>query len=71
LRIADLSSNALSGSLPALAAGLLQQLDLSDNSFTGQLPTDLAQLPALRQLSLTGNQLAPMQGLPAGLQLDR
>lgn len=71
LRVIDLSSNSLTGSLPAPAAGSLQRLDLSNNNFTGQLPADLAQLPALRQLQLTGNELAPMQGLPAVLQLDR
>jgi Leucine-rich repeat (LRR) protein len=71
LRVLDLSSNALSGSLPALAAGSLQQLDLSNNSLTGQLPGDFAELPALRQLRLTGNELARMQGLPAFLAIDR
>jgi Leucine-rich repeat (LRR) protein len=71
LRVLDLSSNALSGSLPSLAAGSLQQLDLSNNSLTGQLPADVAELPALRQLRLTGNELARLQGLPAFLALDR
>jgi Leucine-rich repeat (LRR) protein len=69
--VLDLSSNALSGSLPQLAAGSLQQLDLSHNSFTGQLPADLVELPALQQLRLTGNELARMQGLPAFLALER
>lgn len=71
LRLLDLSGNALSGSLPALAAESIQQLDLSNNSFKGQLPAHLAELPALQQLWLAGNALAPMQGLPAVLALDR
>ncbi len=55
-----LSSNRLSGALPAGLTGLaqLQTLELEDNALTGSVPRQLAGLSKLKSLRLGLNQLA-------------
>lgn len=55
----SLSSNALSGSIPAswLALPTLL-LDLSSNQLTGSLPAPPSDNPVLRELLLDGNKLS-------------
>lgn len=62
VEVLDLSSNELSGALPAEVRKLakLRRLDLSDNNFTG-LPAELGQLSQLEYLNISGN---PITGLP-------
>ena len=55
----DLSSEGLSGSIPAELGTLfeLTTLDLSMNSLTGDIPAELGLLPNLEEIRLSGNSL--------------
>jgi len=58
----NISSNALTGSVPNIAgAKKLSILDLSNNQLTGPVPADIADHPALRVMDLRVNELS---GLP-------
>ena len=56
----DLSSNQLSGSIPAALGQLraLEWLYLQNNQLEGSMPTELGQLGALEDLDLSSNQLS-------------
>ncbi|MDQ2770289.1 MAG: hypothetical protein M3Y54_07295 [Bacteroidota bacterium] len=56
----DLSSNQLTGTIPATLSKLKQltSLTLKNNQLTGTIPAELAQLPQLRNLRLNLNQLS-------------
>ena len=56
----DLSSEGLSGSIPAELGRLfaLTTLDLSMNALTGDIPAELGLLPNLEELRLSGNSLS-------------
>ncbi|XP_062198591.1 probable LRR receptor-like serine/threonine-protein kinase At4g37250 [Phragmites australis] len=60
LRHLDLSSNALSGTIPPelLRAPELRVLSLAGNGITGGLPEQVGQLRSLRALNLAGNALS-------------
>lgn len=73
LRVLDASGNRLSGPLPAALGypARLRELRLGRNALSGRLPGGLgAQLGALTELDLSGNQLDPGSGLPNWLVLD-
>ena len=64
-----LASNNLSGEIPAVMGlcNLLFAVDLSYNSLTGAVPLALANLSALRELNLQGNNLTALNtGVYAG-----
>ena len=60
VRRLDLSSNQLSGEIPAELANLahLEDLDLSSNQLSGEIPAELANLSNLEDLDLSDNQLS-------------
>ncbi|KAE8678694.1 putative LRR receptor-like serine/threonine-protein kinase [Hibiscus syriacus] len=57
LKILNLSSNRISGSLPNNIGnfGMLEVVDLSDNNFSGEMPTAISSLLSLQTLKLAGN----------------
>ncbi|XP_042009455.1 receptor-like protein EIX1 [Salvia splendens] len=58
LKILDLSSNHLNGSMPDLRAfPSLTKLDLSNNNFTGSIPITIGHLSKLQDLDLSQNSL--------------
>ncbi|KAG6517633.1 hypothetical protein ZIOFF_021029 [Zingiber officinale] len=69
LQVLDLSSNALTGAMPAgtTVSATLQFLDLSDNKLSGTIPPEMALFFGLRHLNLSWNgfrsQLPPELGL--------
>ncbi|GLU19495.1 hypothetical protein SLE2022_357440 [Rubroshorea leprosula] len=60
LRIIDLSSNKLTGEIPAQVSVLLElvQLNLSRNQLTGWIPSNIGQMRKLESLDLSWNQLS-------------
>ena len=60
VRRLDLSSNQLSGEIPAELANLsnLVDLDLSGNQLSGEIPAELAKISILADLDLSSNQLS-------------
>ena len=64
----DLSSESLSGTIPAELGTLfeLTTLDLSSNSLTGSIPAELGWLFSLEELRLSGNSLTSC--IPVALQ---
>ncbi|XP_074557993.1 uncharacterized protein LOC141813892 [Curcuma longa] len=69
LQVLDLSSNALTGAMPAgtTISETLQFLDLSDNKLSGKIPPEMALFFGLQHLNLSWNgfrsQLPPELGL--------
>ncbi|WOL11352.1 putative inactive leucine-rich repeat receptor-like protein kinase [Canna indica] len=70
LKVLDLSSNELTGAMPAGSTWIsetLQSVDLSDNKLTGTIPPEMALFFGLRYLNLSWNnlrtQLPPELGL--------
>ena len=64
----DLSSESLTGSMPAELGSLteLTKLDLSANSLTGEIPRELGRLSNLTEARLSGNSLTGC--IPIGLK---
>eukprot|EP00899_Mesostigma_viride_P007704 jgi/Mesvir1/16935/Mv15794-RA.1 len=72
LRILDLSSNALTGSLPAESTSTLEVLDVSGNGFSGPVPPEygLAQLTTLKlSNNLLSGPLPTREGIEVSLGL--
>ncbi|KAF3435980.1 hypothetical protein FNV43_RR23072 [Rhamnella rubrinervis] len=67
LRLIDLSSNKLTGQIPATLANLLElvQVNLSRNHFSGIIPTNIGDLNRLESLDLSHSQLSGK--IPMGL----
>ncbi|KAF3435981.1 hypothetical protein FNV43_RR23073 [Rhamnella rubrinervis] len=67
LRLIDLSSNRLTGQIPATLAKLVElvQVNLSKNHFSGIIPTNIGELNRLESLDLSHNQLSGK--IPMGL----
>jgi Leucine-rich repeat (LRR) protein len=59
-RFLDLSSNAISGTIPKELSTLtlLRELRLSHNKLTGNIPTQFTKLAALQTLNLNKNALS-------------
>ncbi|KAF3435979.1 hypothetical protein FNV43_RR23071 [Rhamnella rubrinervis] len=67
LRLTDLSSNRLSGQIPATLANLVElvQVNLSRNHLSGIIPMNIGELSRLESLDLSHNQLSGK--IPMGL----
>ncbi|KAF3431799.1 hypothetical protein FNV43_RR26535 [Rhamnella rubrinervis] len=67
LRLIDLSSNRLTGQIPAELANLVElvQVNLSRNHLSGLIPEKIGQLRQLQSLDLSNNQLS--NKIPVGL----
>ncbi|OQR92149.1 hypothetical protein ACHHYP_04019 [Achlya hypogyna] len=71
MELRDVSSNALSQSLPNTIGQLraLRVLRLNNNAFTGPVPTELSQLPRLEVLAIELNQFqAPLPNAVYSMQ---
>lgn len=55
----DVSSNALTGSIPACLKDFVKLTDVnfSDNNFTGELPTGLLGIPTMSMVDFSQNQI--------------
>ncbi|XP_051116987.1 leucine-rich repeat receptor-like serine/threonine/tyrosine-protein kinase SOBIR1 [Andrographis paniculata] len=68
LRVLDLSSNKLDGSLDFLQSfHSLLELNLADNNFVGKLPSLTRSCPNLRFINISGNSLIDDQNPTSGL----